>query len=224
MRFKSLFIVAVAVLIVGSLFGQQVSASGTALAIKPDLPKVYLRQPLRIQLAASGGTTPYRWQMASGTLPSGVSLERDGALSGTPTQTGSFRFTVTLTDRSEPALQLSRQLDLRVVAPLLLQWSKPPKVTGRRIEGSVTVANGTDHDFDLTVVMVAVNETGRATALGYQHLQMKKDSPALDVPFGENLPKGTYQLNVDAVAEAETTNSIYRSRLVEDAMRVDQGP
>jgi len=38
------------------------------------------------------------------------------------------------------------------------------------------------------------------------------------------LPTGTYQLNVDAVAESPSTNSINRARLVQDAMRIDQGP
>jgi hypothetical protein len=145
-------------------------------------------------------------------------------LSGTPSQSGTFHFAVTVTDGGRPAQQLTRQLDLVVVAPLMLEWGEPPKINGQRIEGSVTVSNGTDHDFDLTVIMVAVNEIGRATAVGYQRIKMKANTSGLDLPFGENLPNGTYQLNVDAVAEVAATDTDYRSRLVEDAMRVNQGP
>jgi hypothetical protein len=33
--------------------------------------------------------------------------------------------------------------------------------------GSVVVSNHTSHDFTLTVIVTAVNQIGRATALGY---------------------------------------------------------
>jgi large repetitive protein len=49
-------------------------------------------------LAATGGTTPYTWSVASGTLPSGVTLSAAGALSGTPTAAGTSNFTVQVTD------------------------------------------------------------------------------------------------------------------------------
>ncbi|NII11066.1 putative Ig domain-containing protein [Oleiagrimonas sp. C23AA] len=51
-------------------------------------------------LAASGGTAPYTYALASGALPSGLSLSSSGALSGTPTVNGSFNFTITATDSS----------------------------------------------------------------------------------------------------------------------------
>jgi uncharacterized protein YjdB len=49
-------------------------------------------------LAASGGTTPYTWSIASGTLPAGLTLSAAGVLSGTPTATGTSSFTVQVTD------------------------------------------------------------------------------------------------------------------------------
>jgi hypothetical protein len=48
--------------------------------------------------AGSGGTTPYTWAVASGTLPAGLTLSSAGVLSGTPTGSGTSNFTVTLTD------------------------------------------------------------------------------------------------------------------------------
>ena len=58
-------------------------------------------QPNTITLAASGGTSPYRW--AHTQLPRGLHLNgRTGVLSGTPTQTGTFDFFVKLADRSKP--------------------------------------------------------------------------------------------------------------------------
>lgn len=53
-------------------------------------------QPYTLNLNASGGTQPYSWGLDSG-LPAGLVM--DGALiSGTPTSTGSWQFTVTVTD------------------------------------------------------------------------------------------------------------------------------
>jgi hypothetical protein len=87
------------------------------------------------------------------------------------------------------------------------------------------VSNQTEQDFDLTVIMMAVNETGRATAIGYQRITLKKGTTSLELPFGENLPQGSYELNVDAVAEVAATNSIYRARLVpKEKFQLLQGP
>jgi hypothetical protein len=49
---------------------------------------------------ASGGQTPYRWSLASGTLPSGLTLSSGGTLTGTPSQSGSFTFVVKANDSS----------------------------------------------------------------------------------------------------------------------------
>jgi len=47
---------------------------------------------------AMGGTGALMWSVASGSLPAGLMLSSAGVLSGTPTLTGSFSFTVKATD------------------------------------------------------------------------------------------------------------------------------
>ncbi len=49
-------------------------------------------------LGSSGGTGPYSYAVTSGSLPAGLTLASDGTLSGTPTSSGSYSFTVTSTD------------------------------------------------------------------------------------------------------------------------------
>ena len=205
---------------------QQGAATGEPLVVQTTtLPKAYLRQHYEVHLEARGGITPLRWELTEGALPAGVVLGQDGILSGAPTETGEFRFTVTLNDSGKPAAQRNQKLVLTVVAPLLAQWGRYPKVSGRRLEGSIIVSNQTEQDFDLTVIMMAVNEGGRATAIGYQRFTLKKDTTSLEIPFGENLPHGSYELNVDAVAEVAATNSIYRARLVpKEKFQVQEGP
>ncbi len=47
---------------------------------------------------ASGGTAPYTFSLTGGSLPSGLSLAESGTISGTPSGSGSYSFTVTATD------------------------------------------------------------------------------------------------------------------------------
>jgi hypothetical protein len=49
-------------------------------------------------LSATGGTAPYSWTLISGGLPPGLFLSSSGQISGTPTATGTFNFTVQVTD------------------------------------------------------------------------------------------------------------------------------
>jgi putative Ig domain-containing protein len=177
------------------------------------LPKGLLGQRYEAQMLAHGGGSPYKWEIREGTLPSGVSLHSEGVLIGVPGEVGQFAFTVTVRDSGSPAYEFSQKLILTVVAPLFLQWGKYPVVNGKRIEGTVLVSNQTDGDFDLTVVVVAVSENGRATAIGYQHFPMKQNTSAMEIPFGETLPPGNYQVNLDGVGEAPPA-TIYRARLV----------
>jgi hypothetical protein len=68
--------------------------------------------------SAAGGVPPYQFGILAGSLPPGLSLSTAGALTGTPTVTGTFGFTVSATDttnaRGEKAFTM-------VVQPARLQ-------------------------------------------------------------------------------------------------------
>jgi len=49
-------------------------------------------------LQAAGGTAPYTWSIATGSLPGGLSLSATGIISGTPTAAGTSTFTVSVKD------------------------------------------------------------------------------------------------------------------------------
>ena len=58
------------------------------------------------QLSAIYGQLPYSWSLIFGSLPSGLTLATNGLISGTPTNNGTFNFTVKVTDiLSETATQ-----------------------------------------------------------------------------------------------------------------------
>ena len=207
-------------------FAQQGATSAEPLSLRTvNVPTAKLRQQYRFQLEAAGGVGPLKWQLTSGALPPGMALGEDGLLSGIPTRPGEYSFVVTVTDAGKPPHQRNQELVLRVVTPLLVEWLRPPKVTGQKVEGAIKVSNETETDFDLTVIVLAVNEIGRATAIGYQRLTLKKETSEFEIPFGENLPFGAYGLNVDVVAEVPATNTIYRARLAPaEKIIVRQGP
>ena len=67
-------------------------------------------------LSASGGTTPYTWSLASGTLPTGLTLSPGGTISGAPTAAGTSNFTVSVSDSSSPAKTAARALSITVTS------------------------------------------------------------------------------------------------------------
>ena len=70
-------------------------AQAATVAITPAaLAEGVAGKPYSQTLSSSGGTGPYVYSVASGTLPPGVTLSNSGAFSGTPTTAGSYTFTV----------------------------------------------------------------------------------------------------------------------------------
>jgi hypothetical protein len=69
------------------------------------------------QLTVEGGTAPFTWSLASGTLPPGLSLSSsDASITGTPTQAGTFDFTPMVVDSSQPSLTAT-QAQTITIAP-----------------------------------------------------------------------------------------------------------
>jgi len=166
------------------------------------------------QLTASGGTPPILWQLTQGRLPPGVLLnETSGLLTGTPRSTGNFRFTLAATDSGTPRSVTRAEFELTINPALTIVWNPAPSVQNDTISGQLTVSSSLSTSLDLTVIVVAINESGKAFVLGYQHFALPPRTSNLAIPFGSSLPFGGYVVHADAVAEDANTNSIYRARL-----------
>ena len=71
----------------------QITTSGT-------LPQGQQGSTYSDAFTASGGATPYSWSVSAGATPPGVAFNSNGNFAGMPTTTGTFNFTVVVTDAS----------------------------------------------------------------------------------------------------------------------------
>ncbi|MGA7686111.1 MAG: hypothetical protein WCC32_03130 [Terriglobales bacterium] len=214
-----------ALLVCGGVCLGGAAAAETPLTITDDsLPALHAGEQFKVVLHANGGAPPYHWAV-DGKAPDGITLSIDGVLSGRPAKSGPFTIIITLADSSHPSHAVQKTFNTAVVASFTLEWLDPPQVRDNRIDGSVQVSNGSKDEFDLTVVIVAVAENGRATAIGYEHFPLKPETTNFPITFGNTLPSGAYVIHADAIAEIPARNNILRQRLqTPQPLRVSVGP
>lgn len=206
------------------LSGQQRRSPPSPGISVTDLPKARLWERYFFQLQASGGSGPYDWHLVAGNLPRSLLLNANGFLAGVVDRPGPFNFTVVVKDDSRPPKEETQKLLLNTEAPLIASWDQKAHVSGSRIDGSIKLSNQTGRDFDLTFIVLAVNDIGRATAVGYQHFLLKKDTRDMQLPFGETLSPGNYVTNVDVVGEEPISKQIFRARLVSGKESITPSP
>ena len=79
------------------------------------LPNARRNKNYNRTLIAAGGTTPYAWSLAAGSLPPGLTLTAaTGVISGKATTLGTFSFTVRVTDSQSPAATATKTLTITV--------------------------------------------------------------------------------------------------------------
>lgn len=99
-----------------------VSAATDPLVVATSsLPDGRQGQAYFAQLFALGGSAPRRWSWSSGALPAGVEIHGDGVLSGVPTETGAFTFTVRVIDVNNAMAELAYTINIAGEQPEDLQ-------------------------------------------------------------------------------------------------------
>jgi len=95
-----------------------ISASGLSVTTTSPLTGATLSTAYSVTVTASGGIQPYSWSVATGsTLPAGLTLASgtpSATISGTPTATGTFQFTLNVTDSESPTVTVSATFLLTV--------------------------------------------------------------------------------------------------------------
>lgn len=134
---------AIALLVVLAACGPKTAGSPSPLPSASHEPLMIASMPLKageVGLAysgatfdATGGVQPYMFQITEGALPAGLTLSRDGVLTGSPTAAGDFSFTVQVVDSGGQATSAQDSID--VVPALKLTTLK---------SGTIYVESGCD--------------------------------------------------------------------------------
>ena len=87
-------------------------------------------KPYRHKFNGDGGCgpgLPYQYRILSGELPAGLTMSREGLISGTPTQAGETKFWVELSDENPPSASwcipktAEREFTIKIIAALAVQ-------------------------------------------------------------------------------------------------------
>lgn len=162
--------------VISSSASLTVNAAISPLRVTPSqLPDGTAAGAYNSTLSASGGSTPYIWSLFSGTLPTGLTLNAAGIISGTPTTAGTFRFTVQVSDTISSA---SANLSINIGTPVPSVAITSP-ADGAAISGIVSVAGTASDTLGLSLVQVSIDHGNYANASGTNNWTFRLDTNSL---------------------------------------------
>jgi formylglycine-generating enzyme required for sulfatase activity len=176
-------------------------------------------------LKATGGT-PITWSIESDTLPTGLDLATDGAITGTPTAVGRFTFTVIATNAAGSD---TKQLSITIIAVAITTTSLPNGVVGTEYSQTLTATSGTPVTWNIesgalpTGLDLAADGaiTGTPTAAGRFNFTVKATNAAgsvtkqfsITIAFIEmvQIEGGTFTMGSPASEQYRETNEFQHS-------------
>ena len=187
----------------GTVSSSPVTVTYPTLSISSSaLPAGQVAQPYSAQLAATGGVAPYTWSRISGALPSGVTLNSAGVLSGTPTNAATTSATYRVTDSR--GTSVTRVLSISIspkpntspgpieaitgtegAGRISLVWAMPTSNGGNRITGFQV-----QRSLDGTTWATFITSTG-STSMGTSFI----------TPVGQRAMYRVAAINVSGVGE-----------------------
>ena len=153
-------------------YGESISEEPAALEIGTNNPADASRNQAYSghTFTASGGTAPYSFAVISGSLPTNMNLSSAGYLSGTPTASGTFNFTVRVTD-SKSATD-SRAFSLTVSSgqkgwTIMLYSDGDNNLEQQLLEDIAEAKAGVTNDVNMIVLVDRIpGESSDSTVLG----------------------------------------------------------
>jgi len=80
-----------------------------------DMPNGVVGAGYNVTVVAPGGAAPYTWTIVRGHLPDGLTIDAaSGAISGIPTKSGNYNFSVQVSDNATPVNTDIQQLRIRI--------------------------------------------------------------------------------------------------------------
>ncbi len=137
--------------------GGSITNTSCSIAVAPALTLAcassiaQLGVPYSSALVAGGGVTPYTYSISNGSLPPGLSLNTStGAITGTPTTTGTYNYTAKVTDSGGGSITINCSISM----------TQAPAITSAN---SASFVIGTAGSFTVTTTGVptpSITETG----------------------------------------------------------------
>jgi hypothetical protein len=178
--------------------GDQFTFTAPTITISPaTLPDGKQGAAYTQSLSASGdqGGT-YAFELGSGALPNGVTLGSDGTISGTPTESGTFDFTVTATGTDSYSGSSNYTLGIATSVPTITSVSPAASedgdsvtITGTDLDGATATIDGqpaspdptaTNTDTSLTVVVPTLSSVAPGTVVDVSVTNMWGSATATD--------------------------------------------
>ena len=130
------------------------------------------------------GSLPMTWTLVSGSLPPGLTLSPDGTISGTPTQTGTYAFTVSVSNSAGTATS---------VITIVIS----PPVANEAISAETFIAYPNPTDGKVTINGLTAGGTVRVyNSFGILVNTYKATDSVLKIDIS-NLSKGMYMFNYE---------------------------
>jgi uncharacterized protein YjdB len=193
----------------------------TVLTVKPatlsitttSVPNATLAKAYSVTLIGTGGTTPYAWSISTGTLPTGLALAAStGVLSGTPSRTGTYNFTIKLADAGSPVQSATKALTIVVgsTASFATIWSTstvPGTVDGGP-DGAVELGVKFRSDSAGTIQGIRFYKASTNTGTHVGNLWSSTGTLLASATFTGETTSGWQQVNF-ASPVAITANTVY---------------
>lgn len=117
----------------------------TPFVFEPVAPQQIIAGRAHAQpLIVHGGVRPYRFEIAGGALPTGLSINADGLIAGTPTAAGSFHALVSATDSAGAPVTVRQDVNIAVALPGVTIFTDrlQPAALGARYASTLTADGG----------------------------------------------------------------------------------
>jgi len=117
----------------------ELNAPGEALSLfASTVDPVYLDEEYTFDFVVSGGLAPYIFEVRSGTLPPGLELA-NGSISGTPTEQGSFSFSLQVSDANLSQAVEDYTVTVTPAPPAELVLNVPPTTISETVRIPISV-------------------------------------------------------------------------------------
>lgn len=161
-----------------------------------------------VTLAAGGGTAPYTYVLASGSLPPGIDLTSEGVVSGTATMAGVFESVISATDANEFIGTRAYVIDIAAAQGEVIVTSSPnPSEPGEAVTLNIEVvhaaafeANRPAHVVPAGMPSGTVTVSEGATVLATLEL----DATGMARYTTSHFAPGTHTITVDYSGDAAT--------------------